>query len=672
MSDAAWWEAAPAILVACAVLLAPGLVVLAPVRMGIVARIALSGMISVVLIGGAGIVFAPTGAAFGLWQPLLMAVAGGVAVFLARRSAPRVPGDGRAWGLAASWAGGTAIIGVVAFASVPSPELVSQTYDNVFHVSAIADILANGNASSLTLRTLIETDRAFAFYPAGWHATVALVAQITGVSVPVAVNAAWIAVCAVIWLPGVAWLTQACLPRIAAGTVALVALPLGAAFGAMPYALLTWGTLYPTFLATALLPVAVAMPVWAWRGWRATRPARRRRLLVWALVGVVASVAAIALAQPRVLASFALILAVPAGGVFVGWCRRGRRAGGAARARVRKVLAIGGVLVALALVATAWYVIFRLGLFTRPLDDRLTGPQAAAVQPLWAGVWQVVSQSWLTGVGASATWPSLLLAAAVIVGAIAAARGHRTRWIVVAYAVVAVLFVLAAGSDDVVTKLMTALWYKDKYRLSSVLPVLGVPLAALGVITLGRMVSHPRARHAVTVGGAWLVATTSGVALTLGGMTAGVAAVFHMPESGAHGEVVSRAQVSFFGRIGQVVPEGQRVLGDPWDGSAWTLAFGDREPVFPHVNGQWDADRQTLAWSLADIQTNPEVCAALKRLDVEYVVYSPHAFGGGDPAGNHFPGSHEAIEAGLFTEVDSEGDTALFRIDECGTSSPQK
>jgi hypothetical protein len=84
------------------------------------------------------------------------------------------------------------------------------------------------------------------------------------------------------------------------------------------------------------------------------------------------------------------------------------------------------------------------------------------------------------------------------------------------------------------------------------------------------------------------------------------------------------------------------------------------------VNGQWDADRQTLAWHLADIRANPEVCAALDRLAVRYVVYSPHAFGGGDPSGNHFPGPHEAVEAGLFTEVASDGDSRLFRIDECG------
>jgi hypothetical protein len=315
--------------------------------------------------------------------------------------------------------------------------------------------------------------------------------------------------------------------------------------------------------------------------------------------------------------------------------------------------------------AGAWYVIFRLGLFTRPLDDRLGGPQAAAVQPLWTGAWQVVSQSWLTGVGATVTFPAVLLAAAVLFGAVAGWRLPRTRWIVIAYAALALLYVLAAGTDDVVTKLATALWYKDKFRLSSVLPVLGVPLATLGVVAAARVLRRRR-RQGVAVAAAWTVAATSALTLALTGVSGSVATVFHLPERDAEQEVVSRAQADFFARLDEIVPEGERVLGDPWDGSAWTLAFGSREPVFPHVNGQWDPARVTLAWQLAEIEQNPAVCEALDGLRVRYLVFAPHAFGGGDPAGNHFPGPHQAVEAGLFTEVASEADTRLYRIDQCG------
>ena len=326
---------------------------------------------------------------------------------------------------------------------------------------------------------------------------------------------------------------------------------------------------------------------------------------------------------------------------------------------------------ALILVSAAglWYLVFRLGLFERPLEDRLGGPQAEAIQPVWVGLVQVLTQSWLTGVGTGSTWPSLLLAAAVFLGAVVAWRRRRLRWVVASYLLIAMLFALAAGTDDVVTKLLTALWYKDKYRLSSALPILGIPLATLGIVAASewaRARARIRQRRLLSVLSSWLVVAVSATTLVLSGMSGAIASVFRMPDTAAESEVVSLSQIGFFARLGDTVPADQLVLGDPWDGSAWTLVFGDREPVFPHVNGQWDADRVTLAWHLAEIETNPEVCAALDRLRVRYVTFSPHAFGGGDPAGNHFPGPHAAVDAGLLTLVETDGDARLYRIDQCG------
>ncbi|MDL5352586.1 DUF6541 family protein [Microbacterium sp. zg-YB36] len=669
MTDLGWLAAGVPLLAAVAVLLVPGLVTLAPLRMGPMARGALAGPLSLVAIGIAGIVCGAADLAFAPWQPLLVAALGCLVAWGARRSGIRLPlRPGKAWPLVVTWLLSAGVIAAVAFAAVPRPDAVSQTYDNVFHLSAIASILETGDASSLSLRTMIETDRTWSFYPAGWHSLVVLVVQLSGAAVPVAVNAAWIAAAAVLWLPGVAWLAQVVLPRYAASTVGLVALPLGAAFGAMPYALLTWGTLYPTFLATAVLPAAVAVPVLAWRAWHGCRPALRPRILAWGTAATALTVAAVAFAQPRVLATWALLLAVPVVGVVGAWFVRGWRTGGVARGRVLWVGVSGALAVVAAAAVGLWYLVTRLELFERPLDDRLGGPQAQAVQSVGDGIWQVLAQAWLTGVGTIPTLPALLLAASVLVGAVVAWRHRRLRWLVLAYLLVAALFILAAGSDDVVTKLATALWYKDKYRLSSALPVIGVVLASLGVIATSRWIARRRARVArsVPVALTWLVAASSALAIGCSGVTASVAHVFRMPDAATSGEVVSRDQIAFFAGLSDTVPAGQRTLGDPWDGSAWTQVFGGPEPVFPHVNGQWDADRQALAWRLTDIETDPEVCAALDRLGVRYVTYAPRAFGGGDPAGNHFPGPHAAVEAGLFTLVDTDGETSLYRIDQCG------
>ncbi|MFK4836160.1 DUF6541 family protein [Microbacterium sp. ZW T2_14] len=669
MTGLSWLAVLPAFLMAVIVLVVPGLIVLAQLRLGVAAKAALAGAVSVVAIGVAGMVFSALDLPFAMWQPLVVAVVAAAGVTLVRRSAPTL--GPRGWSLAplgGVWALAIIVIGLVAFIAVQNPALVSQTYDNVFHLSAVAAILEHGDASSLTLRTLIETDRSLAFYPSAWHSLVALVAQSTGAAIGLSANATWLAVCAVVWLPGVAWLSHILLPRFPPTEVALVALPLAAAFGAMPYPLLAWGALYPTFLATALLPVAVGLPVLGWRAWRAARASSRAWVLLWASGGTISALAAITFAQPRVLATWGLLMAVPFVAVVAGSVRRGWRAGGASRRRTGRLLVLGALLTPLTCAAGIWYLVTCLGLFERPLSDRLDGPQAQAVQPVWAGLWQVLSQSWLTGVGTSATWPSLLLAGAVMLGAVAAWRTRRVRWVVVAFALLAIMFALAAGSDDILTKLVAGLWYKDKYRLSSALPVLGVPLATLGVLTAVRW-RRPQVdarRRVLASAVAWVVAGTSALTLALTGTSGAVAHAFRMPEVDAGDAVVSQRQAEFFGDLELRVPADQRVLGDPWDGSAWTLVFGAREPVFPHVNGQWDADRLTVAFHLADIESDPAVCAALDRLRVRYVVHDPHEFGGGDPSGNHFPGPHAAVDAGLLTLVESAGTTGLYRIDQCG------
>ncbi|WP_460774826.1 DUF6541 family protein [Microbacterium sp. GXF7504] len=661
----AWIAALPAVLAALALLLVPGLLATAPLRLGLVARAALAAVTSVACLGVAGVVFGLLGMPFGPWQPLVPAFLLGLLAWAFRRRLrpARIARAGvRWWWPVLSWAGAAILIACVAFWSLPSPDRISQTYDNVFHLSAIAHILQTGDASSLTLRTLIETDRTWSFYPAGWHALVAATVQLTGVTVPVAVNAAWIAVSAAVWLPGVAWLAQVILRRSEPGRVALVALPLGAAFAAMPYALLTWGTLYPTFLGTALLPAAVAVPLAAWR--RAGDASGTRIPIALGVAGTLLALTAVGFAQPRVLVTWALLLIPFALAEGVRMFRAAYRAGGRARASALWAL---GSLVVLAVVfagAAFAYLVLRLGLFDRPLDDRLGGPQAMATQSVAVGLWQVVSQSWPLGVGATVTFPAVLLAVAVLIGIVVATRTSGLRWVVVAYALVAVLFALAAGSDDVVAKLTTALWYKDRYRLSSAVPVLGVALGTLGILSAASWLRRPRAARVAAVAAAWLTALTA--AVTLGAVTSTVASVFRLPATGADDEVVSAAQIAFMQQLDTVVPDDELLLGDPWDGGALTLLYGGVEPVFPHVNGQWDADRQMLAWRLQDIETDPAVCDALDRLRVRHVLFHPHEFGGGDPSGNHFIGVHTAVDAGLFTEVATDGDSTLYRIDQCG------
>jgi hypothetical protein len=671
-----WISSVPVVAAGILVVLLPGLIAMAPMRVSIMARLSGAGVLSVLFVGASGVAAKLAGIDFTWGVPLIPALVGFLAAAaLRRRLHPRHPPKGAdvsPIALAAAWMVGALGIVVVAFGAVASPDRLSQTYDNIFHASTVASVLATGEASSLTLRTLIETGDVIGFYPAAWHSIVAMISQLSGADIAVSANAAWIAASIALWMPGVAWLT-AILARVGAvvspRVAAVCALPLAAAFGSMPYALLSWGSLYPTFLAHSLLPVAVAATVVTVRR---LAPRRGQWESPWlALGGVAVCITAIGFAQPRVLVTWAAIVAPLIIINVVRAIRWAWRQGEPHRARVVWALSVALALATIAAALTIRYLVVQLQLFSRPLDERLGGPQAMAPQSVLDGVIQVVAQSWLHDDSASATVPSLLLAALVACGIVVVARTRKLAWLLVSYAVIAMLFILAAGSDDVVAKLATGLWYKDRFRLAAALPVLAVPFAAFGAEAVVRFVSRRLRRGdqwrmwgAVVVASA--VAASSYAVMAASGVTQSIAHVFRLPPSQAGDAVISAEQRDFMERLPDHVPEGQRVLGDPWDGSAWSQVFGGREPVFPHVNGQWDTDRLALAWRLQEIETDPEVCAALDRLHVRYVLYDPHAFAGGDPAGNHFPGPHAAVEADLFDEVARSGSTVLYRIDQCG------
>ena len=666
------------LLTAAAVLIVPGFIAIAPLRLRILAHLALAGPTSLALIGVTGIFGGLLHIRFFWWQPFIpsLIVATAVLCIITLRERNRhvpqsvLPEHKLTWQpflQVVAWAVSAAAFAVVFFHQVDIGSW-SQTYDNLFHLNATQSILETGNASSLQLRTLINTDKTFSTYPAGWHTAAAMICQVTGVSVPTAFNALAIAVNAVLWLPGLAWLTAVLSPKSQRETAITMALLLGSAFGFFPYALLVWGVLYPTYLAYALFPSGLALAiaiVHAWlprllkspsQGPEQSAEIGRWTLLSLALVWLLGA----CFTHPRSLVSFVLlllplILTLLLRAFLCAW-----RAGGRPRRRAlwwTVLITVG----ALGTGGAATLVVFRVfHVAERPVSDHLNGPQAMAVQTFWDGIGQVLSQSALTGVADQATGPIWGLALLVVCSLVFALSRSDLRWLVTAYLLSALLFALAAGSDSELTKILTGLWYKDRFRLSALLPITAVPLVSLMMAQAIRQVRNSHLRVAVV-----LVASVCSW-LSLAGPWGSAAAREYRLADQKGTDFIDAPQADFMQTALQLVPAGERVLGDPWDGSALSWIYGSREPVFPHLTGQWDADRLLIASALPEIQKNPDICNALDRLNVRYVLSSSGALDGGDPSGNRFSGVHAAVDQGLFTQVESDGITTLYRIDQCG------
>ncbi len=533
---------------------------------------------------------------------------------------------GGAWPLAA-WLAASALIGVSTFSRVDSPTLFPQTYDTIFHLSGALWILDTGDASSLDFRAIIEPGSA-SFYPSAWHSLVALVSSLTSwtgvaspnswaVLVPAAMNASWLAVCGVLWLPGIAWMTRVALPaRWCGGEAGIrwlgpLAVLLGAGFVAMPFATLSFGSLYPMFLAYAATPALVGLVVVLARRWwpaaapggdagpdtpagpdaaagPGANPAPRVASSLLVVVAVLAGLA-VAFAQPRALPSGALIagfflLSTAVHALRLAWVRGGR-------SRRRAVTWVSVVLAAaVLLLAAAWLVIYHaFDVANRPVSDHLNGPQATATMTFWQALLGVLAQLPRLGTDGPGI-PAVLLGLTLSVGIVWCLRVRAVRWLAASGLASVLLYALAAGSNSVFAKLATGIWYKDAFRLAAMVALVGVPLVAF---VLARCVAACRGAAAgwVRVGVPVLAAVLvvgSGWVAVVSSVPSAMGKVFALTDSAKAdgGRLRDARQAAFLERVGDIVPAGERVLGDPWDGSTLVWLYGGREPVFPHVNGR--------------------------------------------------------------------------------------
>lgn len=640
-----WWDAAPTLGFALVVLLLPGsLVVLAGGARGLLG-VALVPVLSVAVVAVAAVGASLLGMPFGP-VPVSVTTAVAAAAVAASRAGARprarrrpVSGAGvpavaarserRAVvaGLVGTLVGGGALVVGVA-RGVGAPDRWPQTFDAVFHLSAVDHVLRTGDASALTLGTLIAPGRTHGFYPAAWHDLVSLVAATTGAPVTVAANAVALAAVSVAWPLGCV-----ALARVAAGPDPVVVAGAGvlaAGVTASPVLLTSYGTLWPNALATALLPAALALVAdLAGLGPRRSAP------VVGGVLLLGAGAVGLALAHPNAVVSL-LVLAAPA--LVVGTWGRG------VRWRVATLTAS---------VVIAWVVLLS------PAFDAQRGTSWPARQRLAqaAGEWLALSPQRVP--------VPVVVAVLCLVGCVVAWRHPGLRWLVAVHVTAGTLFVLVAGSDGRLSRLVSAAWWDDPFRLAALVGVAGVPLAALGFAAVaGRVAVVVRAPGRAASAGLVAAALLAVVTAASGGLyTTDTARVVH----GWYGPdaMLGARERGLVESLPTLVPEGERVVGSPWDGAALSGALGGREPVFPHLVGAWDGDRTTVATSLAAVATSPGVCAALGRLRVTHVLVGPGTFWADDPRRADYAGLAVAGHEG-FVEVARAGEASLWRITACG------
>lgn len=636
-----WTSAAPTVVVAVIALIAPGLAVrLAgwnPRSLGVYFAVpAISLSVLAIASNGASIIGIPWS-----WAPVIgLTVIAAIVAFLLRRWVGREdilrPGAGHVAVAVASVVLAFVVIVIQLTYVFAGPEEISQTFDNIIHLNAVADALSAADSSALQIGSTSD----IGFYPNAWHSITTLIAQTTGASVPVAVNSANIAIGALLW--PASCMALGCAFFATRRTAVVASAALSTAFGAFPILLLSFGVLYPNTTGYAALPAGLAAVWWLLQAHGAPSRVRQAVLLLVVCGGI-------GLGHPN---AFLALFAFSTFMVVSEYLRRAivRRAG----ADWRRFAIIAAVLLTVG--AVLWK-------FAR------TNAEMSQWGP-WTDTWQAL----LEGAAASPrSFPlTVPVTVAILLGLVTAIARPRNLPFAAPYAVALFMFVLVSGTPySFIRDAVTNPWYNDSYRLAALLPITAIPVATLGIITIGHIARRVSARLRLPRLARYSVAALAGVALfSLGAgpnvtSTAAWARQSYLTTDSS--ALLTSDERTLLDRLTDTTPEDAVIVVNPWTGGSLAHALAGRSVTEKHIFSARSREETTVDEHLSDIDTNPAVCDALVTLGATYVLDfgSQNVFNNPD-AGQDRRGLNDLPESPHLILVDSEGSNArLYRIEGC-------
>ncbi|WP_458115314.1 DUF6541 family protein [Arthrobacter sp. D2-10] len=651
-----WIQIAPAFACALALAFVPGGLLAYTAGARSYHLLALAAPLSISLVALSAIVAAPLSIRFGFIPLLGLTVASCTVALLARRMlrCPLVPPTGHHTVVRMNWsvpltalAVASSLIGSNFIKIIERPDNFSQTYDNIFHMSAVRYIADSGSGTSLTMGMLGTGPNIF--YPAAWHDFVALIHLFTGASIPVAITAASLVIGAFIWPASCLLIaTVLCRPRplVMLGTAVI-----STGFGAFPYLMINFGVLYPYLLALAILPAAIALVCELFRVGMVRRTPTDRRVIGLFLGALVPG---LGLAHPSALLFLMLVVLLFTPLPFL----KRLLAPGDLRRKLLSATAMVGVL------TVSTYVVREIWTIARPTRGASFWP------PTQTSAQALGEIATLAPMRAPIAW---LMLALILTGMYSALRFQLHRWTLIPMLLGSFLYVVVTSfPNDDVRYFITGIWYNDAYRLAALLPI-----ALLPVILLGwRAVSDAYERMAAQVvrtdnlhaGSAsiglnaialiLLIAATQGDSVTYAVRTASES--YGISENSP---LISADEAALLERVPELVPESATVVGNPYTGASLVYALADRSTPSPHVAQGQNPQAQVLLNELDEMLTNPEVCSVVENMGQVFVLdFGPDEVHGGS---HPFKGTDSISPATGFELVAQEGEASLWKAVGC-------
>lgn len=652
----------PVILLAVLVFIVPGLILSLAIRIRGVNSVLLAPAFTVGITGFLAAVFPFLGISWGPLSLLLgvlvvAAVAWGIRYLVIRkRPDPEIDSPPRSLCVVVGFGALAAalVIGLQMATAMISPDSISQTYDNVFHLNAVRWAMETRDASPLNLGALTGISA----YPAGWHGLVAIICELSGSTIPVAVNATNLAIGAVVWPLGCLYMVQSVAGHRT--SVAIFSFIFAAGFSTFPMLMIDWGVLYPNLLSISVLPAALGLAFTAMGLGHHYRP---NSLVAWLSLGVV--VAGVALAHPSTFMAF-LAFSVPAIVAVYYLNVRGSWPPRSPSNRRRVVV------LSLALLAGFVGLTILWGYLRPPADAATWGVVETPPQAIGELLFNAPLGRPTLGV----------LSLCLAVGLIRLWVDKSRRWLIGMYWVGALFFFLAAGFNAEPRWFVTGVWYFDSYRLAALLPVVTIGPSVIGAVYLedilrrrlakipdsvparyGRIAKSMTSRRAFAMLAVPALAVIVLVA-QLGPVSFAVERAHWQYKNSEHSGLLSPDERRLLARLPGIVESGATIAGLPSSGTSLAYALSDRAVIQPHILTTHGSDVDVINAGLKDAATFPSVCESVRKLNVRYVLDFGTRTVTGTLAG--YGGVMDLEPNESLKLIDSEGPSArLFRVTAC-------
>lgn len=669
-----WLATIPLLLFAVVLAFGPGYAMGWALRVPVRLRVFYAPLLTFALVAVSAIVLGKTGIPWSLISfvpvaAVMVAAAAGVMHLVGRRWPSAVPDASSE--TAENWAGNTVpvawpVIGAVlgGFLTLHAtqhmvfgPEAFSQTLDNSFHMNAIRWIQEHGDASSLTLGAVAAANQEPTFYPAGWHDFVYLIYNTTGTSIATATIVMILLAAGIIWPCS---LVAMCLSIPHLRPLQALAIPaLTCGFFAFPGLLLFWGVLFPNLLGYALLPSFVALLLHMIQ-----LMARREYSFVLSLsLTILVGLGGLALVHPNAVVS-AAVFAVP---MLLGGVVQVLRARGAS---TRERLVGTGVLVALIAGCVTIWLALRPSEEASDLWTAIMSEGEAVYQFLFLGL---ENANPLGGNFA----PAYLLGFLALWGVGYLLYKRRNLWLIGSWMLVGYMWIIAASVPRGDFRLlMVAPWYTDHFRLAALVVFPAVLLAGIGLggavegLFVRIMHAIPREKHAKIAPA--MMGVSMVLVLAVAGLSSRTPAMHDatLQVAGRYqvtptSDILSQDEMNVINEIPKIVPKGDIIVNNPWDGSAFIYALADRHLTSYHFEFQTSPKYAAILNDLKDARTNPEVCRVVNQYNAHWYVHMENQGNFGPSQQKNYDGLVAAIDTDVLTPVYSSGPVTLYRISAC-------